>query len=402
MKSDMLFPTIHVPTQWFFLPPVTALLTVAAVSLFSSDSRAPVDDAIWGLLGLFFIALTILYGLFIHRDFTQGLFPVQLMAQGILLCPLSLRMGARMLQWVGVTLAICGAVALMVIYCRSRTTFSNRAYVPEFSSNLPSLLSILSSLPLPFAITNAEGNVVVASEVLSQLVQKPRAAVEGERIASILPLDKGKIDLAGKPWRILQAPMKQPFVEEGLRPTGEAGHYFQLEEARDVSVTLPSHAGGESNFRDPVTYLYTRPYAEKQVNGELYRIRRYQRGVSAALIRMVFQGNNPPSQEDEIFNAYCRYLRANTRETDVSCLVGPRDLLVVMPEVSLDQAEMAVGRLADFAPHVQKELAGFDGAAEIQEEVAFFNSSSGDLDFDGVWAKLDEALDTSPFASSSS
>jgi hypothetical protein len=392
VKDDARFSTINVPTQWFFLPPITALLTVTAVRLFSSDSRVPVDDAIWGLVGLLFVALTVLYGLFIRWDFAKGLFPVQLLAQGILLCPLSLRMGARMFQWVGVTLAICGAAVLMAVYHRSRTAFSNRPYVPEFPSNLPPLLSYLSSLPLPFAITNTEGNVVVASEVLSQLVQKPRAAVEGERIASILPLDKEKIDLAGRPWRILQAPAKQPFTEE-------AGYYFQLEEVRDVSVTLPSRADGEGNFKDPVTSLYTRPYAEKQVKGELYRIRRYQRGVSAALIRMVFQGNNPPSQEDGIFNAYCRYLCANTREADVSCLVGPRDILAVMPEVSLDQAEIAVGRLADFAPHVQKELAGFDGAAEIREAVAFFDSSSGDLDFDRVWAKLDEAVGTSSFSS---
>jgi GGDEF domain-containing protein len=353
--------------------------------LFSSAGYyAPVDDAIWGLVGLLFVVLTVLYGLFIRRNFTKGLFPVQLIAQGILLCPLSLTWGARMFQWVGVTLAVCGAVVLVAIYYRSRprSTSSGRIHGPESS---PNFTPLLASLPLPFAVTDGEGNIVAVSDALLQLTQKNRASTEGEKITSILPLDKEKIDLAGKSWRILQAAMKQI-------STGEAGYYFQLEEMRDVAVTLPSHAGGEANFTNPVTSLYTRAYAEKQVDGELYRIRRYQRGVSAALVRMIFQGNNPFSQEDEIFNAYCRYLRSNTREADIPCLVGPRDLFLVMPEVSLEQAEMAVGRLADFVPHVQKELAGFDGAAEIHQEVAFFDSSSGDLSFDRVLEKLDAAL----------
>jgi GGDEF domain-containing protein len=397
MRDDR-FPkitTINVSTRWLFLPPVTALLTVAVVGLFSSGAAVPVDDAIWGLMGLFFVVLTVLYGLFIRRDFVQGLFPVQLIAQGILLCPLSLRWGAKMFQWVGVVLAICGAVVLVVLYYRSRAMSLTRAYVPEFSPNLPNL----ASLPMPFAVTDGEGNVVTVSDVLLQLAHKGRAAVEGGKITSILPLDKEKIDLAGKPWRILQAPMKQAFLKQasdgqtsGQAAVWEAGYYFQLEEIQPVTVSASSRAGGDAHFTDPVTSLYTRPYAEKQVNGELYRVRRYQRGVSAALIRMVFQGNDPPEKEDEIFGAYCRYLRSSTREADVACLVGPRDLLLVMPEVSLEQAEMAVGRLADFVPHVQKELAGFDGAAEIKEEVAFFDSSSGDLNFDRVLEKLDEAV----------
>jgi GGDEF domain-containing protein len=274
-------------------------------------------------------------------------------------------------------------VVLVAIYYRSRTrsTPSGRIHAPESS---PNFTPLLASLPLPFAVTDGEGNIVAVSDALLQLTQKNRASTEGEKITLILPLDKETIDLAGKSWRILQAPIKQA--------TGETGYYFQIEETRDVAVTLPSHIGGETNFMDPVTSLYTRAYAEKQVNGELYRVRRYQRGISAALIRMIFQGNNPFSQEDDIFNAYCRYLRSNTREADIPCLVGPRDLFLVMPEVSLEQAEMAVGRLADFVPHVQKELAGFDGAAEIHQEVAFFDSSSGDLSFDRVLEKLDMAL----------
>ncbi|MDR1378257.1 MAG: hypothetical protein LBJ36_04325 [Synergistaceae bacterium] len=373
-------PGIRVSTQWLFLPPITALCTVVVAGLFSSDSRVPVDDAIWGLLGLFFIILTVLYGIFIRRNFTKGFFPVQLIAQGILLCPLSLKLGARMFQWVGVILAICGAVVLAVLYYRFRPVSSGYTYVPEFSP-------YFTFLPLPCAITDAEGNVIAVTEVMLQLTQKKREAVEGEKISSILPLDQETIDLAGRSWKILQTPIKRPFAE-----TEETNYYFQLEEMRDVAITLPSYVSEEAIFIDPATSLYTRSYAERRVNEELYRVRRYQRKGAAVLIRMIFQGNTPLPKENEIFNAYCRYLRSNTRMSDIACLVGPRDLLLVMPEVSLEQAEMAIGRLVDFVPHVQEELKGFDGAAEIQEEILFFDSSSEDLNFDLVLNKLDEAL----------
>jgi HKD family nuclease len=58
----------------------------------------------------------------------------------------------------------------------------------------------------------------------------------------------------------------------------------------------------------------------------------------------------------------------------------------------LDKAEEVISRLADFVPHVQEQLADFNGAAEIQESVAFWGPSSEDTFFDQVLEKLDRAL----------
>jgi hypothetical protein len=354
---------------------VVAVVTLGVTKFFSSDVAVPVDDAVWGLVVLLFSVLTVLYGLFIRQDFVKGLFPTQIIAQGLLLCPLSLAQGARMLQWVGVTMAVCGAVVLVVIYYHARVGAPEHVrYVATPSE--------LEALPLPCAITDREGNVISVSNILLQLARKTRPETEGKKITLLLPIDKEDVAMGGRTWKILQSPME-----------GDELYYFQLEEMRPTAVAAPP-SWEESGFTDPETSLATRAYAERRVNEELYCVRRYGRGMSAAVLRMAFRGTDHQiSKEDEIFKAYCRFVHASTRKADLSCLVGPRDIFVAMPETSLRNAEEVVGKLVDFVPPLQKELEGFDGAAEVEDSVAFFDASSGDLDFDQVLKKLDETLE---------
>jgi len=360
--------------HWLFIPPITAIFTILAAGLLSTGIPISVDPAIWGLVVLMFVLLTVLYGIFIKRDFLSGLFPVQLIAQGILLCPLALRMGGNMLQWVGVLLAICGAVVLVALY-----------YRPQAELGLPYVMpqTELDALPLPFAITDDKGYIISASDFLLRLLQKTRAAINGKKINSLLSLDTETASVGGKEWKILRTPM-----EDGTQ-------YFQLEEVRDAPVTLPLNFSDD--FVDSATSLYNRSYAVKRVEEELYRIYRYKRWMSAALLRVLFQENEASSssnvkKEDEIFNAYCRFINSSTRETDISCLVGPTDILLVMPETQLEGAQDVVGKLTNITAHLKEETAGSNCAVKIHEGVVFFSASSGILDFDRMMAKLDEAL----------
>jgi len=368
--------TFDFSMQWLFIPPITAIFTILAAGFLSTGLPIAVAPAIWGLVVLMFVLLTVLYGIFIKKDFLSGLFPVQLIAQGILLCPLALRMGAGMLQWVGVLLAICGAVVLVAMYCRARAELDQ-----AITYMMPQ--TELDALPLPFAITDGEGYIVSASDCLLRLLQKTRAAINGKKINSLLSLDKETASIGGKEWKILRTPM-----EDGTQ-------YFQLEEAHGVEVTLPAGLGGD--FVDSATSLYNHAYAVKRVEEELYRVYRYKRWMSAALLRVEFKENEASSssnvkKEDEIFNAYCRFIRSCTRETDISCLVGFRDILIVLPETSLDEVQNVVSKLMDVESFLKEETKGFAGAVKIHEGVVFLNASSGTLDFDSMMAKLDATL----------
>ncbi|MBQ9404598.1 MAG: hypothetical protein IJU15_06390, partial [Synergistaceae bacterium] len=60
--------------KWATLPPVVSILTIMlARSMGSGSIVGEVDLAIWGLIWLTFIILSILYGLFITNGFSIGL-----------------------------------------------------------------------------------------------------------------------------------------------------------------------------------------------------------------------------------------------------------------------------------------------------------------------------------------
>jgi len=372
-KSNLI--TLDFSMRWLFIPPVTAIFTITLTTLFSSGVAVPVDPAIWGLVGLMFVLLTVLYGIFIKQYFFAGLLPVQMIAQGILLCPLSLRMGAAALSWIGVTLAICGAVILVALYYHSRANLLT-AEAPK---------SELTTLPLPFMITDANGYIISASDFLLQLLQKSESDVKGEKIDELLPFDKETANIGGREWRVLQSPM-----EDGTQ-------YFQLEEAREISVTLQANTGSDDVFVDTATSLYQQSYAIKRVEEELYRIYRYKRWMSAALLCVNFPENENSSsfdskKERDIFNDYCRFVNSNTRETDISCLVAPHDILIAMPETSLEGAQAIVSKLLDFPAHIQEKIKELECSMDVLERTVFFNASSGVLDFDRLMGKLDEAM----------
>jgi hypothetical protein len=359
--------------QWFFLPPFAAVGTLVVVSFFAGEPSVPVDAAFWGLTGLLFIILTVLYGIFIQRHFYRGLLPVQLAAQGLLLCPLSLYMGARMFQWVGVTMAVCGTVVLVVIYYRSLTVFASALQSAGASSGI-------DSLPIPFAVTDEEGNILSVSDALLQMTKQSRETAIGEKITLLVPIDGEPVHLGGEEWMVVQTRMSKN------------RYYFQLEEAAAPPFEpMPPSPGGDASI-DAETGLYGQDYAARCTDEEIYRIRRYKRWLSVVLLRMVFRGENSPEKEKEIFNAYCRFIKANIRETDTACLTAPRDVYVLMPETQLTGARMAVSKLTDFVPHLEEELKKFEGAAEVLDKTLFFGPSVGDLAFEEIMKRLSDAL----------
>ena len=100
--------------KWITIPPVVAILTIMLARAMGVGSVVgEVDIAIWGLVWLLFIVMSILYGLFIIHGFNIGLISLQALAQGVLLCPMAITYGARMFQWLGVIIAVCGGAALL-------------------------------------------------------------------------------------------------------------------------------------------------------------------------------------------------------------------------------------------------------------------------------------------------
>ena len=322
------------PLRWFFLPPVVAVPTILAVRYLGSPlDSGPVDASLWGLAGLLFLVLTVLYVLLILQGARAGFIPVQLIAQGMLLCPLSLHLGARMLQWVGVTLVVCGAVVLVAIYYYRL----GGAGLPEESKTDVQG----ADLPIPFAVTGPTGHILSVSDALLEIAGVSREVALASDITVFLTPGEETATLGGKVWNVSQQPMK------------DERFYFQIEPKTFADV--PPAPRPADPFIDPPTGLYTQDYAMRRLEEELYRVRRYDHSLSAALIRFVFVSTSGAEAEKKAFCAWCHLVRETLRASDIAFLFGPQDVFLILPETDGDAAEAVVTKLEALIPTLRME-----------------------------------------------
>ncbi|MBR1673137.1 MAG: PAS domain S-box protein [Fretibacterium sp.] len=312
--------------KWLSIPPVAALFTFALPRFLGSpEDAALVDRSLWAMVMLLFLALTVLYGLFIIHGFDAGLMPLQCIVQGMLLCPLALSSGARMVEWLGVILAVGGAAALVSAYHRDQMQY--------VLASVHKAKEAESHIPIPFAITDDSGNILNISDDMLEAAGLSHEEADGKSIGILLTPGDETVELKGKTWKIVQKPM------EGER------YYFELDEKPSTPPPAPTPAveeGGDPFF-DSVTHLRSFRYAMTRLDEELYRLRRYGRPLSAILLRLAF-----PGEELDVatpFNAFCGLLRSNLRELDISSIPGGTDVLIVLPECPGASADAVLQRV---------------------------------------------------------
>ena len=357
--------------QWAFFPPIVAVPTVfVARSLGSPSAAGPVDPSLWGLTGLLFVVLTVLYSLFILQGRTTGYFPVQLIAQGLLLCPLSIGLGARMLQWVGVTLAVCGAVVLVTLYYRHAPY---GACLGEKETEGPQD----SGLPIPFAVTDPSGRILSVSDALLEIAGLSREEALASDITAFLVPGEDTTTLGDKAWNVSQHPMK------------DDRFFFRLD-PRTLSDVAPALRA--ETFVDPLTGLFSREYAMRRLDEELYCVRRYGHILSAVLIRFAF----PPSSDsdprtEEAFRAFCRAAQGILRASDIPFLTAPRDLFLILPETDDPSAEAVVAKLDALVPTLYSDHPALSSATLLRT-TASVRSGPGVPGAGDLVSRVDEAL----------
>lgn len=100
---------------------------------------------------------------------------------------------------------------------------------------------------------------------------------------------------------------------------------------------------------DGLTGLYNRAYFEQRLAQELLATARYQRLVSLILIDLDhFKQINDSFGHpfgDLVLQRTSEVLLANVRATDVACRYGGEELVVILPETSMDGALTVAGRI---------------------------------------------------------
>ena len=315
--------------RWITLPPVVSIATISFVRFMSlSDSGPSIHPAIWALVWMMFILLSILYGLFINHHFESGLTGVQFLAQGIILCPLALTYGATMFEWVGVIMAASGAIALMTAYHQGQMRYVHAAIRDREQAE--------SNIPVPFLVTGDDGIIVNVSKVMLDLLGVSRDDLIGQNVGGFLAPGDHEIEIGDKTWLV-----DQRIIDGGK-------YYFQLDEkpVEVVHVETPITYDQSITFDDPVTHLQTMPYAMQRLEEELYRTKRYGYPLTGALMRLMF----PESAEVDgsarsAFNAVCNVIRDNIRLSDFATNPSDYDILIILPDCAKSTADNVLIRL---------------------------------------------------------
>ena len=321
--------------KWITLPPVVAIATIMmARGMGVGQVVGEIDLAIWGLVWLLFIVISVLYGLFIMHGFTLGLPSLQALAQGIILCPIAIMYGARMFQWLGVILAVCGAAALVVAYNQTETE-RNKVVVLEVEDDL-------KQLPVNFAITDETGAILNMTESMLEVLGISRLGMIGKNISDWFSPVSKTVELNGKIWDI-----KRIAIDDGRR------FYFEvnpkgLTSGEEASQENTAPSGAALMFMDPDTQLHTYTYGFARISDELYRAGRYSRAVTAVMLRLVFPQLLPNDDMEKYirpFRAYCARVMKDIRQSDTAIQTGESQILVVLSECPYQMAENVIAGL---------------------------------------------------------
>lgn len=322
--------------KWITFPPVVAIFTImVARSMGEETAGGIVDLSIWGLVWLLFIVLSVLYGMFISYGFTAGLAPLQALCQGIILCPMSIVCGARMFQWLGVIIAVCGAAALLVVYNQEEAA-RHKVVVLEVEDDM-------KQLPLNFAITDETGVVLNLTDGMLEILGLSRLNMIGKNISEWFSPVSKTAEISGKIWDI-----KRISIENGKR------FYFELNPKGLTGGEESSEGQSLGSFEpvqfiDPDTQLHTFSYGFARISDELYRAGRYSRAVSAVMLRLVFPQLLPSDDMEKYirpFRAYCARVKKDLRQSDTAIQTGEFQFLIVLSECPYQMVENVIERLS--------------------------------------------------------
>ena len=319
--------------KWITIPPVVAILTIMVARAMGAGSIVgEVDLAIWGLVWLLFVIMSILYGLFIIHGFNVGLISLQALAQGTLLCPMAITYGARMFQWLGVIIAVCGAAALVVAYNQEENE-RNKIIPVEVENDV-------KRIPINFAVTDDTGAILNLTEDMLDVLDISRMGSVGKNISEWFSPVSTTAEINGKIWDI-----ERKSIDDGKR------FCFILR-----PKTLPAGNSDSSNessgpveFIDPDTQLHTYSYGMARISDELYRSGRYNHPLSAFMIRLVFPQLLPDDNMDKYvtpFRAYCARVMKDIRQSDTVIQAGEFQIIAVLSECPYQMVDGIIERLS--------------------------------------------------------
>ena len=149
------------------------------------------------------------------------------------------------------------------------------------------------------------------------------------------------------------------------------------------------------SLRDPLTGLYNRRYLQETLPKEINRAHRKQQFVSVLMIDVDyfkrFNDNHGHSAGDLVLSQIGIYLLSQIRQYDIACRYGGEELVIVMPDASIDDTIIRAEEIRLGVKKLQLEHEGEKlESISVSIGVSYFPDDSNTVD--GLIQAADKAL----------
>lgn len=370
---------------WLTFPPVLSIpLALLTLFLQGTGDRQAYSGASLLLLGSLYLFVSATYTLATMRESALSRFSLQLIAQGIFINIVAQHLGTyAILPWAANATTVVGLILLAGSLIRTPATAAARTSLRNPAEGVaPASGLSIEDIPTPFLSASEDGNVLSANGEMLKLLGKDVSSVVGHPVTDFLPLGEDSVSIQGRQFSM------------GHRQAGDVFHFSLLER---------ENSGGGAAQRnitvleivDPETLLFTKAFGDVRIPEEISRASRYRRWLSSVFFRVEFHslpGMQPDTARENYFmTEFCKFVKANTRESDLAFFLGNRQVIILLPETPQQGAKAVETKLTQIPEALQQHMESSPSKAVVRHGSCFY-SGNYPFSFDQMMQKLYDSL----------
>lgn len=209
-------------------------------------------------------------------------------------------------------------------------------------------------------------HIITRLSWLSTAMQDVAAGRLDVRLPPAGPSELGRLGGALRQFRATAAESRER--EIALQASNQrATQAIEALEEKTAELALANNKLKELSIRDPLTGLYNRRHMEAAFKRELKRAKRRGRTLTVIMVDIdhfkKFNDTHGHNRGDEVLREVSDYLNSKVRTEDILCRYGGEELLIIMPECSLQDGLV---RAEEFRQGIHEVVMVFHSGARLQ------------------------------------
>ena len=369
---------------WLTIPPLLSLpLSLLLVAFGNESNKVSAGAPLWVLLLLLYFAFSMFYVFSIRNSLFSQLPPLQMAAQGIIICIVSMEAGAHpILPWVGVLAAVSGFFILLHSYSQ----YGRGTHLPPPVAHAESPSSDTASepwmrSPFPYVVLDNEGTIIDANDAFASFAEN--GSVQGENVTTFFVPGETEAVVGGKKHAIFQKAKDGQF------------HFLLVDNPPAQKNSKTAEAKSELELFDPKYGLYSRKYAQLRIPEELGRANRYRRWLCGILLKVNYTylpgRGRQPALEETFLAAYVLYVKESIRESDMGFSMQDGEFLLLLPETPQQGAKDTALKLIVVPESLDEMKKDYPFSVDIEYGFLYY-SGNYPLSYDQFIQKLYASL----------